>query len=132
MTNEHIESLNKIENARHHIILTQKENFYNSLKDRELDPWTQARLDSIESKYDQLKHNFNVLLQLTRATIHDRSLSNTTDDDETENEYVKNTNFSFYLFCFFFQRFSTGFRNFLEYKWNNETTNSKTNLRIKS
>ncbi len=93
MTNEHVESLTKIENARHQIKLCQKENLYHLLKDRELDPWTQTRLDLIKSKYDQLKHNLNVLLQLTRTTIHDRSLSNTNngdDDDDDENEYVEN------------------------------------------
>ncbi|CAF3309225.1 unnamed protein product, partial [Rotaria sp. Silwood2] len=62
MTSEHIESITRIEDARHHLKLSQKENFYSLLKDRELDPWTQIRLDSIKNKYDQLKHNLNVLL----------------------------------------------------------------------
>jgi hypothetical protein len=87
MTSEHIESMTKIENARHHIKLSQKENLYHLLKDRELDPWTQSRLDSIKIKYDKLKHDLNVLLQLTHTTIHDRSF--TTNDDEAENEFVK-------------------------------------------
>jgi hypothetical protein len=93
--------LTKIENARHQIKLCQKENLYHLLKDRELDPWTQERLDSIKKKYDQLKHNLNVLLQLTRTTIHDRSLSTTTNDDDDENEYVENRNFLFDLIFVF-------------------------------
>ncbi|CAF3769939.1 unnamed protein product, partial [Rotaria sordida] len=84
MTSEHIESITRIENARHQIKLCQKENFYHLLKDRELDPWTQTRLDSIKNKYDQVKHNLNVLLQLTHKTIHNKSLSR--DDNDIENE----------------------------------------------
>jgi hypothetical protein len=84
MTSEHIESMTKIQNALHQIKLSQKENLYHLLKDRELDPWTQSRLDSIKSKYDKLKHNLNVLLQLTHTTIYDKSLS--INDDESENE----------------------------------------------
>lgn len=87
MTKEHIEYMTKIENARHQIRLCQTENLYHCLKDRELDPWTQARLDSIKSRYDRLKHNFNVLIQLTHATIHDKSLS--TNNEDGENEYVE-------------------------------------------
>jgi len=100
MTSEHIESMTKIENARHQIKLSQKENLYHLLKDRELDPWTQSRLDSIQTKYNQLKHDLNVLLQLTHTTIHDKSL--TTDNDQTENEFVakNNTNFSISIFVF--------------------------------
>ncbi|CAF1589499.1 unnamed protein product [Rotaria sp. Silwood1] len=91
MTNEHIESLTRIENARHQIRLSQKENLHDLLKDRELDPWTQLRLDSIKNKYDQIKHKLNVLLQLTHKTIHNKSLSinnetNDDDDDDIENE----------------------------------------------
>ncbi|UJR09672.1 hypothetical protein I4U23_013906 [Adineta vaga] len=85
MTSEHIESVTKIENARYQLRLSQKENLYHSLKDRELDPWTQSRLDSIKTKYDQLKHNLNVLLQVTHTTIHDTSLLDASDD--AENEY---------------------------------------------
>jgi hypothetical protein len=88
MTSEHIESITKIENARHQIKLSQKENLYHLLKDRELDPWTQLRLDSIKIKYDQLKHDLNVLLQLTHTTIHDKSSSSSINDDEIENEFV--------------------------------------------
>ncbi|CAF3331653.1 unnamed protein product [Rotaria sp. Silwood2] len=84
MTSEHIESITRIEDARHHLKLSQKENFYSLLKDRELDPWTQIRLDSIKNKYDQLKHNLNVLLQLTHKTIHNKSLSINNDDIENE------------------------------------------------
>jgi len=88
MTSEHIESMTKIENARHQIRLSQKENLYHLLKDRELDPWTQSRLDSIKTKYEQLKHNLNVLLQLTHTTIYDKS-SSSINDDESENEFVE-------------------------------------------
>jgi seryl-tRNA synthetase len=77
----------KIENAHHQITSSQKENLYYSLKDRELDPWTQSRLDSIETKYNQLKKNFNVLLQLTHTNIHDKSLP--IDGDDADNEFVK-------------------------------------------
>ncbi|CAF0890762.1 unnamed protein product [Rotaria sp. Silwood1] len=84
MTSEHIESITRIENARHQIKLCQKENFYHLLKDRELDPWTQTRLDSIKNKYDQVKHNLNVLLQLTHKTIHNKSLSR--NDNDIEND----------------------------------------------
>jgi len=105
MTSEHIESMTKIENARHQIKLSQKENLYHLLKDRELDPWTQSRLDSIQTKYNQLKHDLNVLLQLTHTTIHDKSL--TTDNDQTENEFVAKKNFFFNLIRFLF------FRDFL-------------------
>lgn len=86
MTSEYIESMTTIENARHQIKSSQKENLYHSLKDRELDPWTQTRLDLIKIKYDELKHKLNILLQLTRTTIHDKSIS--TNDDEPENEFV--------------------------------------------
>ncbi|CAF3653716.1 unnamed protein product [Adineta steineri] len=84
MTSEHIESITKIEDARHQMKLSQTENLYNLLKDRQLDPWTQLRLDSIKTKYDQLKHDLNVLLQLTHTTIHNKSLSVTDDDIENE------------------------------------------------
>lgn len=117
MTSEHIESITKIEDARHQIKSSQKENLYHSLKDRELDPWTQSRLDSIKTKYDQLKHSLNVLLQLTHTTIHDKSLS--IIDDDTENEFVEEEeeeaskeSVSFFLS---FQRFFTRFRN-IKYK----------------
>jgi len=102
MTSEHIESMTKIENALHQIKLSQKENLYNLLKDRELDPWTQSRLDSIKRKYDQLKHDLNVLLELTHTTIHDRSLS--INDDETENEFVEKF-FSKFIFFDFVSNF---------------------------
>ncbi len=128
MTSEHIESMTKIENARHQIKLSQKENLYHLLKDRELDPWTQSRLDSIQTKYNQLKHDLNVLLQLTHTTIHDKSL--TTDNDQTENEFVAKKKLLFQFDSIFvFQRFSTWFRNIIKYKWNNETSNSKTYTR---
>lgn len=87
MTKGHIESMTKMENARHQIRLCQTENLYHRLKDRELDPWTQARLDSIKARYDQVKQSFNVLLQFTHATIHDKSLS--TNDEDGENEFVE-------------------------------------------
>ncbi|CAF3197259.1 unnamed protein product [Rotaria socialis] len=86
MTGAHIESQTRIENARHQIILCQKENLYDLLKDRELDPWTQLRIDSVKTKYEKLKHDFNVLLQLTNKTIHDKSFINNDDDDVDENE----------------------------------------------
>ena len=86
MTNEHIQSMTKIETAHHQIKLCQKENLYHLLKDRELDPWTQTRLDSIQTKYEKLKHQLDVLLQLTHATIYDKSSS--INGDGTENEYV--------------------------------------------
>lgn len=89
MTSEHIESMTRIETTRHQIKLSQTENLQHILKDRELDPWTQARLDSIKAKIDRLKHSLNVLLQLTRTTIHDKSLTKTDDGSEdTDNEYV--------------------------------------------
>ena len=87
MRSEYIELVTRIENAHHQIRLCQKENLYDILKDRELDPWTQARLDSIKSKYDQVKHDLNVLLQLTHKTIYNKS-SSSIDDDESENEFV--------------------------------------------
>lgn len=87
MTNEHIEYMTRIENAGQQIRLCQTENLCYLLKDRELDPWTQERLDSIKKRYDQLKHNFNVIVQLTHATIHDKSLSK--NDEDTENEFVE-------------------------------------------
>jgi hypothetical protein len=100
MTSEHIESMTKIENARHQIKLSQKENLYHLLKDRELDPWTQSRLDSIQTKYNQLKHDLNVLLQLTHTTIHDKSY------DQTENEFVaKKTSLFICFYSFFFRDF---------------------------
>ncbi|CAF0968425.1 unnamed protein product [Rotaria magnacalcarata] len=87
MTSAHIESQTRIENARHQIILCQKENLYDLLKDRELDPWTQLRIDSVKNKYEKLKHDFNVLLQLTNKAIHDKSFINNDDDEEeAENE----------------------------------------------
>ncbi|CAF0885930.1 unnamed protein product [Adineta ricciae] len=84
MTHEHIEYMTKIENARYQLRSSLKENLYHSLKDRELDPWTQARLDSIKTKYDQLKHDLDVLLQVTHATIRDRSAPDTSEDAENE------------------------------------------------
>lgn len=86
MTHEHIEYMTKIENARYQLRSSLKENLYHSLKDRELDPWTQARMDSIKTKYDQLRHDLDVLLQVTHATIRDRSAPDTSED--AENEYV--------------------------------------------
>jgi hypothetical protein len=79
--------MTKIENAHHQLKLSQKENLHHLLKDRELDPWTQSRLDLIKTKHDQLKHDLNVLLQLTHITIHDKSSS--INDNETENEFVE-------------------------------------------
>ena len=110
MTKGHIEHLTKIENASHQIKLCQAENLYPHLKDRELDPWTQARLDSIKTRYDQVKHSFNVLLQFTHATIHDKSLSN--NDEDGENEFVevmKRFSEDFILFFFDFRDFLPDF-----------------------
>lgn len=132
MTQGHIEYMTKIENARHQIKLCQTENLYPLLKDRELDPWTQTRLDSIKTRYDQVKQSFNVLLQLTHATIHDKSLS--TNDEDGENEFVemmKRFSEDFIsLFCF--QRFFTRFRYFCKSNGNYETSNSKSCARTQS
>jgi hypothetical protein len=119
--------MTKIEDARHQIKLSQKENLYDLLKDRELDPWTQSRLDSIKTKYDQMKHDLNVLLQLTHTTIHDKSLS--IDDDEIENEFVEKKNFSLFFFVF---NFSRDFLPELELSLNsNETMRLRIQKRIR-
>lgn len=86
MNQEYIQFQTQIENARHQLKLSQKENLYDLLKDRELDPWTQSRLDFITNKYEELKTKLDTLLQLTRKTIHNKSSTSLNGD---ENEYVK-------------------------------------------
>lgn len=82
--------MTKIESGRHQIRMSQKENLHSSLYDRELDPWTQSRLDSIQTKYDKLKNDLNVLLLLTNKTLHNKSLSQSASDTslDDENEFV--------------------------------------------
>ena len=73
--------MTQLENARYYMPLSQKGTSHDSLKDRELDPWTQHRVASIETRLEKLKQKFNLLLQLSRGTVHDRSLSISTDAD---------------------------------------------------
>lgn len=78
---EHIEIMTRIEDTRYHMRLSQKETSHDSLKDRELDPWTQHRLESIQSRFEKLKHNFHLLLQIVGGTVQDKSVSIDIDDD---------------------------------------------------
>jgi hypothetical protein len=86
---EHIELSTRIENVRHQMKRSQKENLHHYLRDRELDPWTQLRLESIKSTLDQCKHDFNVIMQVTRTKVNDRS-SSMYADTTTDNEYASN------------------------------------------
>ena len=90
MADEHRELMIKVVNGSRQLRLCQKEHFHESLKDRELDPWTQSRLDSIKKKHDKIKCDLGVLLQLTNRTIHDKSLTVDDDDydDDAENQFV--------------------------------------------
>ncbi|CAF0979711.1 unnamed protein product, partial [Didymodactylos carnosus] len=85
LANDHLESLATIENARRQIKLVQKESLYHLLRDRQLDPWTQNRLDTIKMKYDKIKHDLAVIVQLTHTQIHDKSVMNN-ENEENDNE----------------------------------------------